>query len=149
MALDIDRMEHNVLYKTLDEREAYFTTGITYVAKCKRFKKGLSLIKPIIYVYHFDLDGKLDCVLYGKLISRKYQCNVEYSILGWRINKNSNFDEIGLKETVEEITCSWERLEPASPQESEQLNKEICDFFNNPREYLKDDELKRKRNLGN
>ncbi len=149
MALDINRMDYNVLYKTLDERKMYFTTGITYVAKSFNSEKKLSLKKPIIYVYNFDLEGKVNHVSFGKLMNLDCQNGVEYSILGWTIDKDSNIDEIGLKETAKEITCSWETLDPVSAEENEKLNKEILDFFENHKGNSMKEVPKRKRMIPN
>ena len=124
MALDINRMDYNTYYKTLDEKDMYFTTGVTYVAKYIDPKKHLFKKEPIIYVY------------YGKLIKKDAQAGLEYSIMGWKIDKDTNMDDVGLKLTASEITCSWETLIPATPIETDLLNVEISNFLNNPTEYL-------------
>lgn len=142
MALNINKMEYNTLYKTLDEREMYYTEGITYVAKYKDPRNFHLSRKPIIFTYNFDLDGRINNVVYGELINHKYQCGVEYSIMGWIIDKNSNFDEIGDKRTAREITCSKRDLIPLSQAESELLNSEISEFFNDPIEYFKKSKCK-------
>lgn len=136
MALDINRMDYNTYYKTLDEKDMYFTTGVTYVAKYIDPKKHLFKKEPIIYVYHFDNSSKIDYVIYGKLIKKDAQAGLEYSIMGWKIDKDTNMDDVGLKLTASEITCSWETLIPATPIETDLLNVEISNFLNNPTEYL-------------
>lgn len=144
MALDLKRMEDNILYKTLDENEMYFTTGLTYIVKYGDSRKHLFPKKPIIYIYHFNSDGKIDSVSYGTLINKKYQSGTAYSIMGWTIDKDSNMNEIGLKETAHEIVCSWAKIEPTAPLENSLLNIEISNFFNDPIEYLNNQNIKQK-----
>ena len=132
MALDINRMNYNVLYKTLDERELYFTTGTTYVTRVLNMQKNSTIKNPIISVYHFTSDERIDYVVYGELINHSSQSGVEYSILGWKIDKDSNMNEIGLKETAKEIVCSWESLTPVELSKSELLKIEISKFTENP-----------------
>ena len=136
MALDINRMNYNVLYKTLDERELYFTTGTTYVTRVLNMQKNSTIKNPIISVYHFTSDERIDYVVYGELINHSSQSGVEYSILGWKIDKDSNMNEIGLKETAKEIVCSWESLTPVELSKSELLKIEISKFTENPTKYF-------------
>lgn len=142
MALNINKMEYNTLYKTLDEREMYYTTGITYVAKYEDSRKFSLSKKPVIFTYNFDLNGRINNIVYGELINHKYQCGVEYSIMGWIIDKNTNFNEIGDPKTAREITCSKRDLIPLSQAESELLNNEIYELFNDPIEYFKKSKCK-------
>ena len=145
MALDINRMNYNVLYKTLDEKESYFTTGTTYVTRVLNMQKNSTIKNPIISVYHFTSDERIDYVVYGELINHSSQSGVEYSILGWKIDKDSNMNEIGLKETAKEIVCSWSSLTPVESLKSELLKIEISSFFDNPIEYFKRNESKEER----
>ncbi len=149
MALNINKMDYNTLYKTLDEREMYYTTGITYVAKYKNLKKITLSKKPIIFTYNFDLDGKINYIVYGELINHKYQCGVEYSIMGWIIDKNSKIDEIGDKKNAREITCAHAGLTPISQNENELLNIEISKFLKNPVEYFEKDKIMTRKCIGN
>lgn len=145
MALDTNRMNYNVLYKTLDEKEMYFTIGVTYIAKYVDSKRYLFKKEPIIYVYHFNTDGIIDSVSYGKLLNKGPQCGVEYTLMGWNINKDTNLEKVGLKKTAKEMTFSWETLTHATPIENNLLNIEISNFFDNPIEYFKKSEPIEKR----
>lgn len=136
MALDINRMNYGVLYKTLDEREEYFTKGTTYVTRVLNMQKNSTIKNPIISVFHFTSNEKIDYVIYGELINHSSQSSVEYSILGWKIDEDSNMNEIGLKETAKEIVCSWESLTPVESPKSELLKIEISKFTQNPTEYF-------------
>ena len=49
MALNINKIDYNTLYKTLDEREMYYATGITYVAKYEDSRKFSLSKKPVIF----------------------------------------------------------------------------------------------------
>ncbi len=144
MALDVNRMDYNTYYKTLDESTMYFTTGVTYIAKYAEPKRHLSNQKPIIYAYHFNTDGKIDSVYYGNLLDIGPQCGVEYTLMGWTIKKDTNLEEVGLKRTAKEITLSYETLTPATPAENDLLNTEISSFSDNPTEYFKNNEQKKR-----
>lgn len=149
MALNINKIDYNTLYKTLDEREMYYTTGITYVAKYEDSRKFSLSKKPVIFTYNFDLNGRINNIVYGELINHKYQCGVEYSIMGWIIDKNTNFNEIGDPKTAREITCSKRDLIPLSQAESELLNIEISKFLKNPVEYFEKDKIMTRKCIGN
>ena len=144
MALDINRLNYNTYYKTLDENKMYFTVGVTYIAKYAEPKRHLLKQKPIIYVYHFNADGKIDWVTYGKLLDIGPQCGVEYTLMGWTIQKDTDLEEVGLKRTAKEITLSYETLTPATATENDLLNTEISCFSDNPIEYFKNTEQKKK-----
>ena len=136
MSLDVKKMNYNTYYKTLDENEMYFTTGATYIAKYVDPKRHLFKKEPIIYVYHFNTNGNIDSVSYGKLLNIGPQCGVEYTLIGWSINKDTNLEEVGLKETAKEMTFSYETLTPTTPIENDLLNMEISNFFNDPIAYF-------------
>lgn len=145
MALDTNKMNYNTYYKTLDEKEMYFTIGVTYIAKYPDTKRHLFKNEPIIYVYHFNTDGNIDYVSYGKLLDIGPQCGVEYTLLGWTIDKDTNLEEVGLKETAKEMTFSYETLTPATSIENDLLNNEISNFLDNPTEYFKKNESNEER----
>lgn len=145
MALDINRMNYNTYYKTLDEKEMYFAVGVTYIAKYADKKRHFFKQDPFVYVYHFNTDGMIDCVSYGKLLDIGPQCGVEYTLMGWTINKDTNLEEVGLKKTAEEMTFSYETLTPTTPTESDLINSEISHFFENIPAYFTSGEILRLR----
>ena len=134
MGLDIKNMDYGVLYKFLDEREAYFTNGVWYISKYNNPK---SSTEPIIYVHHFDLNGKIICTYCGNIINYSYQNGVEFTIKGWKIDKDSPISNVGKSDTMEELSFSMGTLTPVPSNEKINLNVEILNFLENPKEYLK------------
>ncbi len=133
MGLNVEQMHYEVLYRFLDERESYFAHGVWYVRKYNNSK---SFQKPIMYIYHFDLNGKVVAIYCGNLIDYNYQNGVEFSIKGWKIDKESSIDDVGSQDTINEYTFSVMNLTTLSSPESEMVNDEILHFLEDPTAYL-------------
>ena len=133
MALNIEQMDYVRLYKFLDEKEAYFAHGVWYVCKYNNPK---SSKEPIIYVYHFDLNGKVVAIYCGNLIKYDYQNGVEFSLKGWKVDKDSSISNVGSKETIEELTFSVMTLTELDESETSIIREEILCFLDDPMAYL-------------
>ena len=133
MGLDIKKMDFDVLYKILDEKDEYYEEGTWYVRKyynSSRFRE------PIIYVYHLDLNGKILSIFCGNYINRKYQNKEDFSIKGWVIDKDSSIKDVGKKDTVKEMSFRWKTLTPQTPIEQDLIDIEILDLLEDPVTYF-------------
>lgn len=133
MDLNIEEIDYGVLYKFLDEKEAYFTKGVWYVCK---YNNSNSPKEPIIYVYNFDLNGKIVAIYCGNLINYNYQNGVEFNIKGWKIDKDSCIPDVGKEKTMEEMTFSVMTLSSPTQEEIDLLSQEVIRFLSDPTTYF-------------
>lgn len=133
MGLNVQNLMHGVLYKIMDENDVYYTQGIWYLRKIVNPNTSN---EPILYVYHFDLDGKLINIYCGHYVDIKNQNGVEFTINGWTIDKNSSIENVGNKNTIKEMTFSFNTLLPVTSIECDLLDREIMCCLEDPTKYF-------------
>ena len=133
--MDLNKnIDYEVLYKIIDEREAYYTEGVWYIRK---YLNPNSSVEPIIYIYHFNLDGKVIDIHCGNYVYNEYHHDSVFTIKGWVIDKDSPICNVGKEETQEEMDCAIYNITPITEEEQKTLDNEIIKFLNDPTAYLK------------
>ena len=131
MVLNTKEMDYGMLYQFCEG----LGTGTWYVTKLRNNKL---FGKPMIMVYQFDDEGKINSVSKGYLVNEDWG-EPEFRINGWQISKDSNeeaFSQFGDPKTAKELCFAVINMHEANLSQVDLLNIEIQEFYNNPIEYF-------------